>query len=245
MGSCMIVTGTSEAHGNALLAALPRFARKGGSKRSQIVTVNFGDVLHDGRSTITHVYFPTTCVISLLTEVADHPAVAVSMVGSEGVVGVSVALGVLRPVTRSIVQGSGSAVRMTARVCSEELLGSAALRKSVALYTDSLLSQLMQTAACNTFHPLEARLARWLLMTRDRTHSDQLEVTQEFLAQMLGVRRVGVTVAAGNLQRRGIIAYSRGRIAILDQARLSKAACECYAALPALIGTNFLSKNTP
>jgi CRP-like cAMP-binding protein len=103
---------------------------------------------------------------------------------------------------------------------------------------DSLFSQLTQTAACNSFHPLEARLSRWLLMTRDRTNSDQLELTQEFLAQMLGVRRVGVTVAAGNLQRRGIIAYARGRIAILDHARLAKAACECYTALPFTAGPN-------
>jgi CRP-like cAMP-binding protein len=221
------VTGRPESQANRLLDTLTRAEREDSAGEREMVSLDFGQVLHEARTPIKHVYFPTGCVISLLTHVTGHPAVAVSMVGREGIVGLSVA----RHVTAAIVQGSGTAVRMTARAYGEHLLSSPTLKKGVLRYVDALFSQITQTAACNTFHPLETRLSRWLMMTRDRSRSAQLELTQEFLAQMLGVRRVGITVAAGNLQRRGIIAYSRGRIAILDEARLASAACECYAVL--------------
>ena len=159
------------------------------------------------------------------------------MVGSEGMVGVSVALGVSASFVQARVQGSGTALRMEAAAFRRELGRNAPLQAGVSRYVHLLMGQLSQTAACNAFHPIEARCARWLLMTCDKTQSSELELTHEFLARMLGVRRVGVTVAAGNLQRLGLIAYSRGKIRILDPERLAERACECYSVLKTLYGT--------
>ena len=151
------------------------------------------------------------------------------MVGNEGMVGVSLALGMQTSLVRAVVQATGNAWRMTARAFYEQLRLQVGLRRDVNRYIHSLIAQLTRSAACNAFHPVEARCARWLLMARDRMQVDEFELTQEALAQMLGVRRVGITVAAGNLQRTGAITYSRGHILILDVQRLAAAACECYA----------------
>ena len=193
------------------------------------VQLEFGDVLYTRR--VSHVYFPVDCVVSLLAAVKHHLPVECGIVGSEGMVGVPVALGVRGSRIQAVVHGSGRALRMDAVSFRQELEHNAALRARVNRYIHVLMDQITQTAVCNTFHSIEARSARWLLMTRDRAKSDELELTQEFLAQMLGVRRVGVTVAAGNLQRQGLIAYSRGRVRILDPERLREHACECYRAL--------------
>jgi CRP-like cAMP-binding protein len=162
--------------------------------------------------------------------------VEVGLVGSEGMVGASLALGVSVSPVQAMVQGSGNALRMDASVFQRELRLDAALQAAVYRYVHLLMGQLGQTAACNAFHPIEARCARWLLMTRDRMQSNELELTHELLARMLGVRRVGVTVAAGNLQRLGLIAYTRGRITILDAERLAESACDCYGVLKKLYG---------
>jgi len=199
----------------------------------QPVLLKFGDVLYEAKA-IEHVYFPVDCLVSLLAPLKDHLAVECAVVGSEGMVGVGLALGVRRSSGQAIVQGSGTALRMDASSFQRELQRNTVLKKGIYRYIHLLMGQLTQTAACNAFHSIEARSARWLLMTRDRTQSDELELTHEFLARMLGVRRVGVTVAAGNLQREGLIAYSRGRIAILDPGGLAKRACECYTVVKKL-----------
>ncbi|HEV7393600.1 MAG TPA: Crp/Fnr family transcriptional regulator [Burkholderiales bacterium] len=218
---------------NGLLAAIPARQRAGLARRLETVALTFGDVLYDGKP-IRNVYFPLDCVVSLLAPLKDHLAVEVGMVGNEGVVGVSLALGVRTSSVEAIVQGSGTALRMEASAFLRELKRSTALRTGVLRYIHLLMGQLTQTAACNALHSIEARCARWLLMTRDRMQSDEVELTHEFLACMLGVRRVGVTVAAGNLQRQGLIAYSRGHIAILDPERLAASACECYSVVKTL-----------
>ena len=197
------------------------------------VMLSFGDVLNNAQP-IRHVYFPVDCVVSLLAPLDGHLAVEVAMVGSEGMVGAPLALGVRTSSVQAIVQGSGTALRMDASPFQRELRRNTALHTGINRYIHLLMGQLTQTAACNAFHSIEARCARWLLTTRDRTQSDKVELTHEFLAHMLGVRRVGVTVAAGNLQRQGLITYSRGHIEILDPERLGAASCECYAVVRTL-----------
>jgi CRP-like cAMP-binding protein len=191
------------------------------------LSLTLGAVLYETKP-VRHVYFPVTCTVSLLAPLTDHFPVEVGMVGSEGMVGVSVALGVSTSPVRAVVQASGKALRMGASSFQRELQRNAGLQINIQRYIHLLMAQLAQTAACNAYHPIEARCARWLLMTRDRMQSDRVEFTHESLARMLGVRRVGVTIAAGNLQRQGLIQYSRGHIAILDPKRLAKTACECY-----------------
>ena len=213
---------------NALLEEMPPLQRARFMSCLKPVSLQFGEVMHEAKA-IRHVYFPVDCLVSLFAPLKDHLAVEVGMVGSEGMVGVPLALGVRTSSVRALVQGSGTALRMEASSFLRELKRSAALQAGIHRYIHLLMGQLTQTAACNAFHPIEARCARWLLLTRDRMQSDEVELTHEFLAGMLGVRRVGVTIAAGNLQREGLIAYSRGHIAILDPERLAKRACECYA----------------
>jgi CRP-like cAMP-binding protein len=178
------------------------------------------------------VYFPVDCLVSLLLAQDHHRALEVAMVGNEGMVGVSLALDMRTSLLQAVVQSSGSAWRMNARAFHEHLSRESALRRHVNGYINALMEQLTQSAACNAFHTVEARCARWLLMARDRLRVDEFELTQDALAQKLGVRRVGITVAAGNLQRTGCITYSRGRIKILDSQRLAAAACECYRVIP-------------
>ena len=216
---------------NTLLAELTPAARSRVLKLLKPVTVELGDVLYEAHMAIRYVYFPVDCLVSLLTPLKSHLPLEVAVVGSEGMVGVPLALGMRTSLVNANVRGSGHALRMSARVFRDELPREPSLRRSINRYVHSLIAQLTQTAACNAFHPLEARCARWLLMARDRMQADELELTHEVLAQMLGVRRVGVTVAAGNLQRLGMITYSRGRLVILDPQRLSEAACECYGAV--------------
>jgi CRP-like cAMP-binding protein len=215
---------------NALIAGATQSRRGALMRLLEPVAVRFGDILQEPDA-IRHVYFPVDCLVSLFAPLSDRLAVEVGMVGSEGMVGVSLALGVGESSVQALVQGSGTALRMQAGAFRRELQRNAPLRAGVGRYVHLLMGQLSQTGACNAFHPIEARCARWLLMTRDRMHSNELELTHEFLARMLGVRRVGVTVAAGNLQRRGLIAYSRGKITILDGEQLAASACECYPAL--------------
>lgn len=213
---------------NTLLADMTYSRRSTLLKLLKPAALTVGDVLYEAHATIRHVYFPVDCLVSLLAPSKDHLSVEVGVVGSEGIVGVPLALGMRTSLVQATVQGSGSALRMSAHAFHDELPRQPALRRDINRYIHTLIAQLTQTATCNAFHSVEARCARWLLMARDRMQSDELELTQELLAQMLGVRRVGVTHAAGNLQRKGAIRYSRGRVLILDLQRLADAACECY-----------------
>jgi CRP-like cAMP-binding protein len=213
---------------NSLLAALPRKDYLALQPDLTAVTLEFGAVLYETGDSIRDVYFPSKSVVSLLTIVDGRSALEVGLVGHEGMVGLPLALGVDISPVRALVQGAGPAMRMSAARFRKANDASPSLRRSLQRYTYNLLAQITQTAACNRFHRVEARLARWLLMTRDRVVSAEFRLTQEFLSHMLGVRRVGVTEAASALQKRALIEYSRGNILILDHKGLEAAACSCY-----------------
>jgi PAS domain S-box-containing protein len=213
---------------NSLLAALPRKEYQGLLVGLEPVTLTYGEVLCEPGEPIRHVYFPNDCLVSLLTTVEGHQALEVGLVGREGMVGVSLALGTDVSSVRALVQGTGTAMRMNAERFSKVFRKSLPLQGEIYRFIHAKLAQARQTAACNRFHLTEARLARWLLMTHDRVQSDQFLLTQVFLADMLGVRRVAVTKAAGTLQQRRLISYSRGNIRILDRKGLEAVCCGCY-----------------
>ncbi|WP_018509394.1 Crp/Fnr family transcriptional regulator [Thiobacillus thioparus] len=213
---------------NKLLAALPHPEYRRLLASLEPITLAFGEVLYEPGDVVRYVYFPNDSLISLLTLVDPPLALEVGMVGHEGMVGVSLALGVSLSPVRALVQGAGTAMRMKAAPFRKELRHSLALQRQVGLYAHELMIQIAQTAACNRFHVVEARLARWLLMTRDRVGSDHFHLTHEFIGHMLGVRRVGVTHAAHAIKQRGLIDYSRGNIDIIDGPGLEASACSCY-----------------
>ena len=213
---------------NRLLAALPRKDYRKLLPFLEPVTLAFQEVLYEPHARIRHVYFPNDCFISMLTTVDADRAAEVGLVGSEGMIGVPVALGAAVSPFRAMVQGGGTAMRMKVADFRRDFSESAALRRELFLFTHLLMIQIAQTAACNRFHVVQKRMARWLLMTRDRVNSNEFRITQEFLALMLGVRRSRVSVAAGKLQERKLIGYRRGTVTILDQIGLEAAACVCY-----------------
>ena len=213
---------------NSLLAALPRKSYLQLLPGLAPVELVFGKVLYEAGDPIRDVYFPTQSLVSLLTLVEGHLALEVGMVGREGMVGVPLVLGADVSPVRALVQGAGPALKMDAQRFRNELKASPPLQRELQRYIYGLMVQISQTAGCNRFHVVEARLARWLLMTRDRVRSGQFRMTHEFLSHMLGVRRVGVTEAASALQRRKLIEYSRGSINILDDRGLEAACCSCY-----------------
>lgn len=215
---------------NRLLAALSGKDRRRLVDGCTPVDLAFGDIITETGGRIEHVYFPLDSFISLVAPIDGHAGLEVGMVGNEGMLGISLLLGVDVSPLHALVQGPGSALRMEAALFRRELEDCAPLQKRLKLYLHVLTSQLAQTAACTRFHMIEARLARWLLMTQDRAHADVFRLTHEFLGYMLGVRRVGVTKAATSLQEQALISYNRGSITILDREGLEKVSCSCYMA---------------
>jgi CRP-like cAMP-binding protein len=213
--------------GNQVLASI---AAKDYGRLDQLkpVLLRFGQILYEAGGRIGHVYFPIDSLISLLTAVDKRRTLEVGMVGNEGMTGMPFILGMGVSGVRALVQGAGRALRMPAAPFRIEFDRNQALRQALFRYTYALMAQISQTAACNRFHEAEERLARWLLMTRDRVASDEFPLTHEFLAHMLGLRREGVTEAASALKRRGLIDYRRGKIQILDVKGLRASSCSCY-----------------
>lgn len=216
---------------NKLLAALPRSEFQRLSEYLDMEDLIAGRILNEPGQSPRYVYFPVSALLSMLTLVDGNLIFAVGLVGREGMSSVACALGAQVSPFRTLVQGSGKALRMKSRVFAEAMRESAALRDVVLHYVLSLTVQIAQTAACNRFHVIEQRLARWLLMTRDRLSSDHFHMTHEMLGQLMGVRRVGVTNAAHALKERHLIDYSRGAIDIIDGHGLQAAACTCYHVL--------------
>jgi len=215
---------------NHLIEVLPRIDRARLLAVCEPIQLVLSEILCEAGKPTRHVYFPTEGFISLVTLVPGHPGLEVGMVGREGMVGAQLALGVVDTPLRALVQGSGAAWRIDAKAFRHELGRSAQLQRSLNRYVYVLMTQLATSAACLRFHQIGPRLARWLLMTQDRAHAESFHVTQEFLAYMLGVRRVGVTAAASALQREGLIEYTRGELTVLNRKGLEAAACSCYAA---------------
>src|ERR1700682_5126856 len=213
---------------NRLLGALPRREYQKLLPNLEPVNLAFGEILYESHSQIRYVYFPNDCFVSMLTTVDTGRAAEVGLIGSEGMIGVPMALGVPISPFRAVVQGGGTAMRLNTGDFRRNFSNSAALKREVFLFTHLLMIQIAQTAACNRYHMTTQRMARWLLMTHDRVNSKEFRITQEFLALMLGVRRVGVSVAMCALRDRKLIAYRRGTITILDQGGLVAAACGCY-----------------
>jgi len=216
---------------NRLLAALPHKDHRRLLAGCERVELRFPDVLCEPGDRIRHVYFPTGGFISVAAPVDHQASMEVGLIGNEGILGIPLILGIDVSPLRATVCGPGSALRMDAALFRRELGRGLALRRGLNRYLYALMVQFAQTVECTRFHVLDARLARWLLMTHDRAHSDTFHLTHEFLADMLGVRRVGVTKAAGALQRKKVISYRRGHVTILDRGSLEAVSCGCYQAM--------------
>jgi len=215
---------------NQLIERLPRRDRLRLLGLCEPVQLVLSDVLCEPGKPTRHVYFPTDGFISLVTLIEGSPGLEVGMVGSEGMLGAQLALGVVRVPLHALVQGAGAAWRVRAGAFRDELARSPALQRALNRYLYVLMAQLARSAACLRFHQIVPRLARWLLMSQDRAHAASFHVTHEFLSYMLGVRRVGITTAAGGMQSSGLIEYHRGDLTVLDRHGLEALACGCYAA---------------
>jgi CRP-like cAMP-binding protein len=214
---------------NHLLRALPDAERERWSPYLESVEMPLGAVLYESGTALTHVYFPTTAIVSLLYTMEDGASAEIAIVGNEGVVGIALFMGGQSTTNRAVVQSGGHAYRLSAPVLMDEFNRSAPVMHLLLRYTQALITQMSQTAVCNRHHSLDQQLCRWLLLSMDRLQGNQLVMTQDLIANMLGVRREGVTVGARKLQKSGLIRYSRGRITILDRSGLEKCTCECYA----------------
>ena len=214
---------------NRLLAALPDAEWARWLPQLEPVDMPLGKVLYESGSKLTHVYFPTTSIVSLLYVMEDGASAEIAVVGHEGIVGISLFMGGETTPSRAVVQSAGLAFRLKANVMMQEFNRAGPVLHLLLRYTQALITQMAQTAVCNRHHSLDQQLCRWLLLSLDRLHSNEIVMTQELIANMLGVRREGVTEAAGNLQQAGLIRYRRGHITVLDRARLEQRTCECYA----------------
>ena len=188
-----------------------------------------GEALYESGGRLQHVYFPTTSIVSLLYVLEDGASAEIAVVGNEGILGIALFMGGETTPSRAVVQSAGFGYRLKAQILKQEFNRAGPVMHLLLRYTQALITQMTQTAVCNRHHSVEQQLCRWLLLSLDRLSSDALTMTQELIANMLGVRREGVTEAAGNLQRLGLIRYTRGRIEVLDRPGLEKAVCECYA----------------
>jgi hypothetical protein len=214
---------------NHLLAALSPEAWRRWEPLLELTDLPLGLVLCESGCTMNHVYFPTTAIVSLLYVMEDGSSAEIAVVGNEGIVGIALLMGGESTPSRAVVQSAGSGYRMRAEAIQKEFKRSSDVLHLLLRYTQALMTQMAQTAACNRHHSLDQQLCRWLLMSLDRLQSDELVMTQELIANMLGVRREGVTEAALKLQAAGLIRYARGHIRVLDRAGLEKRTCECYA----------------
>ena len=213
---------------NHLLQVLPGDVQRRVFPQLELVNLPLGHVLYESGVALQHVYFPADSIVSLLYVMKDGASAEIAVVGNEGVVGVALFMGGETTPNRAVVQSAGAAYRLKEQVLKQEFGQSGALQHLFLRYTQSLLTQMAQTAVCNRHHLVEQQFSRWLLMSLDRLPSNKLSMTQELISNMLGVRREGVTEAAGKLQALGIIQYSRGLITVLDRPKLEKICCECY-----------------
>jgi CRP-like cAMP-binding protein len=216
-------------HENHLLAALPSYIQQSWLAHLERIQLPLGEVLYESGVTLGHVYFPTTAIVSLLYVMEDGASAEIAVVGNEGIVGISLFMGGESTPSRAVVQSAGQGFRLKAQVLKEEFNRTGPVLHLLLRYTQALITQMAQTAVCNRHHSLDQQLCRWLLLSLDRLHGDELIMTQELIANMLGVRREGVTEAALKLQSAGLIRYARGRITVLDRSGLEQRTCECYA----------------
>ncbi|HEV7631639.1 MAG TPA: Crp/Fnr family transcriptional regulator [Steroidobacteraceae bacterium] len=214
---------------NRLLAALSAPERERIFPNLQLIEMPLGRVVYEPGDTLRHVYFPTNCIVSMLYVMENGASAEISVVGNEGLIGISLFMGGETTPSRAIVQSSGHAFRLAGQELKDEFHRNGAMQILLLRYTQALITQMAQTAVCNRHHNVDQQLCRWLLLSLDRLSSNQLTMTQELIANMLGVRREGVTDAAGKLQKLGIIQYTRGLITVLDRPRLEALCCECYA----------------
>ena len=220
---------TSSPQQNQILDALPQPERDRLFPHLKLVSLPLGKVLYESGDALQHIYFPTDCIVSLLYVLKDGASAEIAVVGNDGAIGLSLFMGGETTTNRAIVQSAGSAYRLTGARLKEEFQRHGEMLHILLRYTQALITQMTQTAVCNRHHTVDQQLCRWLLLSLDRLHSAELTMTQELIANMLGVRREGVTDAAGKLQKLGVISYQRGRIRVLDRPRLEQLSCECYA----------------
>ena len=220
---------SSDSTKNHLLAALPQAESQRWLPLLESVELSLGQVLYESGTTLTHVYFPTTAIISLLYVMENGASAEIAVVGNEGIVGISLFMGGESTSSRAVVQSAGKGFRLNAQKMKEEFDRAGPVLRLLLRYTQALITQMSQTAVCNRHHSLDQQLCRWLLLSLDRLEGNQLVMTQELIANMLGVRREGVTEGALKLQHAGLIRYARGHITVLDRAGLEKRSCECYA----------------
>jgi CRP-like cAMP-binding protein len=213
---------------NRLLAALPADEYKRLRQDLQPVSFSLGEVVYEFAGQLDYVFFPTTSIVSLLYTMENGSSAEMGLTGNDGVVGIALFMGGGTMPNRAVVQSAGAAMKMKAKVLQDEFAKAGKFQQLLLRYTQALITQISQTAVCNRLHSVEQQLCRWLLLSHDRLNTDELIMTQELIADMLGVRREGVTVAAGRLQDDGAISYVRGRIQILDRQKLEQAVCECY-----------------
>ncbi len=199
----------------------------------ELVELPLGEVIYESGATLDHVYFPTTCIVSLLYVLENGASAEIAVVGNEGILGISLFMGGDTTPSRGVVQSAGFGYRLRAQQLKQEFNRAGPVLRLLLRYTQALITQMTQTAVCNRHHSVEQQLCRWLLLSIDRLSTDSLRMTQGLIADMLGVRREGVTEAAGNLQRAGLIRYNRGHIDVLDRLKLEAAVCECYAVVKA------------
>jgi CRP-like cAMP-binding protein len=213
---------------NRLLAALPGKEYEDLLPHLERVSFSLGETIYESSGQLDYVYFPTTAIVSLLYTMENGSSAEMGMAGNEGIVGIALFMGGGTMPNRAVVQSAGGALRMKAKALQEEFGRSGNFQRLLLRYTQALITQISQTAVCNRLHSVEQQLCRWLLLSHDRLQTDELIMTQEMIADMLGVRREGVTVAAGRLQDAGAISYMRGHIMVLDRQKMEAAVCECY-----------------